>query len=50
MKYAVEMDSGAIIYKFHEDWFRHSKVNLLGIRRHTDSMERSRKLTFILSK
>jgi hypothetical protein len=28
MKYAVEMGSGAMIYitKFHEDWFRHSKV------------------------
>jgi hypothetical protein len=34
MKYAVEMGSGA---KFHEDWFRHSKVGG-GINRHTDKI------------
>jgi hypothetical protein len=30
MEYPVDMGSGAIIVhtKFHEDWFRHSKVNM----------------------
>jgi hypothetical protein len=45
MKYDVEMGSGAMIYiyiyiyiKFHEDLFRHSKVYMGGIHRHTDRM------------
>jgi hypothetical protein len=38
MKYAFKMGSGA---KFHEDWFRNSKVNFGGIHRHTDSMEKA---------
>jgi hypothetical protein len=26
MNYAVEIGSGAMIYRFHKDWFSHSKV------------------------
>jgi hypothetical protein len=41
MDYAVEMDSGAMVYiyctKFHIDWFSRSKI-YGGIHRHTDSM------------
>jgi hypothetical protein len=39
MKYAVEMDTGAMICitKIHKDWFCHSKVKG-GIHGHTDSM------------
>jgi hypothetical protein len=38
MKYAVYVDSGAMIYitKFHKDWFRNSINGVRG--RHTDSM------------
>jgi hypothetical protein len=43
MKYAVEMDSDALIYvytKFHKNWFRHSTVDEGEvIRRQTDSMD-----------
>jgi hypothetical protein len=35
MKNAGEMGSGAMIYDFRKDWFRHSKVDGRG---HTDSM------------
>jgi hypothetical protein len=38
MRYAVEMDSGAMIYvhaKFHKDWFSHSGGHTY---MHTDSM------------
>jgi hypothetical protein len=36
MKYAVEMDSGAIHIKFHKDWFRYSKVDMQAYRYHGD--------------
>jgi hypothetical protein len=37
MKYAVEMDSGAMIYaKFHKDWFAMQKLTW-GIHRHIDT-------------
>jgi hypothetical protein len=38
MKYAVEMDSGAMTYvtKFHEVWPRHSKVDWGIHRQHGD--------------
>jgi hypothetical protein len=42
MKYATEMGSGAKIYhehtKFHNDWFRHSKVDRRDSQTHTDSL------------
>jgi hypothetical protein len=32
MKYAVEMDSGSMIYisSFHKDLFRYSKIDVIG--------------------
>jgi hypothetical protein len=41
MKYAFVMDCGAHVIhtKFHKYWFRHSKVDGVGIHRHTDSMQ-----------
>jgi hypothetical protein len=33
MQYVLEMGSGAMIYKFHKDWFRYSKVDKGGIHR-----------------
>jgi hypothetical protein len=37
MLYAAEIDSGVAMYikNFHEDWFRHSKVDGVG---YTDNM------------
>jgi hypothetical protein len=38
MKYATEIGSVALIYKFNKDWFRHSKFGKGG---YTDRMESS---------
>jgi hypothetical protein len=44
--YAVEMGTGAMIYKFHKHWFRNSEVN--GVRGFTETQTtwRSHKPTF----
>jgi hypothetical protein len=35
MKHVIEMSSGAMIYKFHKDWLRHSKVHKGDTQTHT---------------
>jgi hypothetical protein len=39
-KYAVEIGSAAMICntKFHKQWYRHSKVDMVGTHGHTDKM------------
>jgi hypothetical protein len=35
MTYAVEMGLGAMIFKFHNDWVRHSKGNRMATHAET---------------
>jgi hypothetical protein len=59
MNYVVEMGSGATIYiyiyiyiytKFHKDWFRHSKVDMMDEHTDTPTARRFHKLNFVQNK
>jgi hypothetical protein len=48
--YAVEIGLGTVITKFHEDFFRHSKVVRGDTHTDTQTARGTHKPTFILSK